>query len=164
MFDILFQTIPTLFTGAATGLVGTAISAGTKFMAVRQQHKHELALRDKDMELMRMEAATVDRAAEAEAEIAEAEAMRESYREAAARWSVPGDGTMMKLVDLCRGLTRPGLTWYFVVLLTIVFFTIATATMQAQIISTLLYLTTTCVLWWFGARVTDKHMDRLAKR
>ncbi|MYA88802.1 MAG: hypothetical protein F4X97_10190 [Boseongicola sp. SB0662_bin_57] len=164
MFDLLFQHLPAIFTGGATGLLGTALSVGTKFMVTRQQNAHELKLRAIDMEMIKLEAATVDRQAEAEAEIAEAQALRESYREAAARWSRPEDGAMMKAIDVVRGLTRPGLTWYFVLLLTVVFFTVATMQLRETIITTLLYLTTTCVLWWFGARLADKHMDRIARR
>ena len=164
MFDLLFQHLPAIFTGGATGLLGTALTVGTKFMVTRQQNAHELKLRAIDMEMIKLEAAHVDRQAEHEAEIAEAQALTESYREAAARWSRPEDGPMMKFVDFCRGMLRPGLTVYFVLLLTVIYFTVATIQLRETIITTLLYLTTTCVLWWFGARLADKHMDRIARR
>ena len=164
MFDLLFQHLPAIFTGGATGLLGTAISIGTKIVTTRQQNAHELKLRAIDMEMVKLEAATVDRQAEAEAEIAEAQALRESYREAAARWSRPDDGMAMKAIDVVRGLTRPGLTWYFVILLTVIYFTVATIALRETMITVLLYLTTTCVLWWFGARLADKQMDRMVRK
>ena len=69
----------------------------------------------------------------------------------------------MQFVDFVRGMTRPALTWGFVALTGAIYFTMGDAdavvdgtAVKARIVDTVLYLTTTCVLWWFGARQIAK--------
>lgn len=85
-------------------------------------------------------------------------ALEASYREAATRWSRPGDGWSMKFVDFCRGMTRPVLTVLFLALTAAIYFTLGDkeTALRGQLIDTVLYLTVTCVLWWFGARQLAK--------
>lgn len=73
---------------------------------------------------------------------------------------------LMILIDFIRGLVRPGLTVYLCAITTLVWYEARnlliafdrkiTADQAMQInmlvITTVLYLTTTCVLWWFGTR------------
>lgn len=77
---------------------------------------------------------------------------------------------MMTLVDSARGLIRPAMTLYLAVLSTFMYhwatdlasrdgfaMTAADAAeLVKTIINTLLYLTTTCVVWWFGVRAPQK--------
>ena len=158
----MLDAVLAIVTGGATGLLGTALSFVTNYFQARQKHAQEVELRKLDAEVAKIESAGYEKVAQIEAESAEAKsawkALEESYREAARRWSRPGDGFLMLFVDFCRGMTRPMLTWAFVALTGAIYFTVAAddAKVQGQIVDTVLYLTTTTVLWWFGARQISK--------
>jgi len=84
-------------------------------------------------------------------------------REASRRWS-RGDSKWLVFVDVVRGLTRPGLTFLFVGLVGVIYFTLGGSDMEIldirpRIIDTVLYLATACVLWWFGARQIAKRRE-----
>lgn len=77
---------------------------------------------------------------------------------------------LMGLVDVIRGLMRPGLTAYTMVLLTMVFLWVqdmhkrlAIAYTPAEgkaltgdVVETISYLAVTCVVWWFGGRLLQR--------
>lgn len=81
---------------------------------------------------------------------------------------------MMATVDFVRGMIRPGLTIYLVVLAHLMYMDaqkmlvargeqVTAAELQAltlQIVGTLLYLATTAVVWWFGTRPPKKSGDK----
>ena len=167
MFEFLGEVAGAVLSGGVTGLLGTGLSFITDFFKRRQAHAQELELRRLDMEFAQIEAAGIERAAQIEADgerdRAAWSALEQSYREAAYRWSRPGDGWLMKLVDFTRGMTRPGLTFLFVILTGTIYFSLGTDSgitewegVRWKIIETVLYLNTTCVLWWFGARQLAK--------
>ena len=158
----MLDAVLAIVTGGATGLLGTALSFVTNYFQAKQKHAQEVELRKLDAEVAKIESAGYKEVAQIEAESAEAKsawkALEESYREAARRWSRPDDGFLMMFVDFCRGMTRPMLTWAFVAITAAVYFTVGAqdAKIHGQIIDTVLYLTTTTVLWWFGARQISK--------
>ncbi len=162
------ELLISLLTGSATGVLGTLLSAGLGFFQKRQDHRQEIELRRLDIELAQTEAEAAGRIAAIEAESGEQQAamaaLEESYREAARRWSRPDDGWLMQLVDAIRGLTRPGLTLLFVGLTGAIWFTLTPddADIRQRIVMTVLSLTTTCVVWWFGGRMADKAARRLS--
>ena len=169
MLETLFNLGVSVLTGGATGLLGTALSAVVDFFQSRQRHAQELDLRRLDIELAKAEAegAAAHAAIEAQAsrERAEWEAMEASYKEAARRWSRPGEGWAMQLVDVVRGLTRPALTWSLFALVGAIYFLLAGSDLAAvslrpRIVETVLYLFTAAVLWWFGARQIEKRRSR----
>ena len=169
MFETLFNFGVSVLTGGATGLLGTALSAVVDFFQSRQRHAQELDLRRLDIELAKAEAegAAAHAAIEAQAtrERAEWEAMEASYREAARRWSKPGEGWAMQLVDVVRGLTRPALTWSLFALVGAIYFLLgasdlAAVSLRPRIVETVLYLFTAAMLWWFGARQIEKRRSR----
>lgn len=152
----MFDSILAVVTGGATGVLGTIVSAGTAYFERRQRHAQELELRQMEMEMMRTEAASAERVAAIERESeqmrAEHAALEASYRAATTRMST-GDSRWLVAVDVVRGLTRPVLTWCLLALAGTIYFTLSPQSdMRGQIIDTVLYLSTTCVLWWFGAR------------
>ncbi|HEX5077698.1 MAG TPA: hypothetical protein VFV80_01025, partial [Geminicoccaceae bacterium] len=79
-------------------------------------------------------------------------------------------GLLLVLVDVVRGLVRPGLTIYLAWVATELYWqSVAIVAkvdpnsqaalllqLHRQIVVTLLYLFTTCVLWWFGTRNKQK--------
>lgn len=152
----MLESLMAILSGGATGLLGTAVSAGAEFFRERQRHAHEVELRRIEMEMLSAEAASAERVAaierETEVSKADAAALAASYRSATDRMS-RGDSRWLVAVDVLRGLTRPVLTWVFVALVGAMYFTsAATGGVREQIVETVLYLATTCVLWWFGAR------------
>ena len=153
----MLESLLAVLGGGATGLLGTVISAGAEWLREKQRHAHEVALRRLDMEMMRTEAASAERIAAIERETeqtrAEHAALEASYRAATTRMS-RGDSRWLAAVDVIRGLTRPVLTWVFVAFIGWMYFTAGSlrAETREQMVDTVLYLATTCVLWWFGAR------------
>ena len=160
MLDAILATL----SGGATGLLGTALTAGVDHFQSKQRHQQELELRRLDIELANTEAASAERKvaieAEAERDKAEWDALKASYHEAKTRWS-SGESGWIVAVDVVRGLTRPALTWAFLALTAGIYFTLAAndAAMRGRIVETVLYLTTTCVLWWFGGRQLAKRQE-----
>ena len=168
MFEFLGDAAAAILTGGATGLLGTALSFVSDYFTARQKHEQEMDLRRLDIELAKTEAAGLERAALVEAdsarEQAEWSALEASYREAMRRWSWPGDGWALAAVDVVRGLLRPTLTVGFLALTAALYFSAAAhAPMQERIVETVLYLTATTVLWWFGGRQVDKARSRGAR-
>ena len=156
----MIESLVAILSGGATGLLGTALTAGISFFQERQKHRHEVELRRLDAEVARIEgasaAATARIAAASAQETSAWNALTESYRQAATRWS-KGDGMALVAVDVVRGLMRPVLTCAFVGLTAWIYWTAAAdalegAAMRGRVIDTVLYLTTTCVCWWFGTR------------
>ena len=161
----MLDTIMSVLTGGATGLLGTVVSGAIDFFQSRAEHKREMDLRRLDIELAQTEAGAAEKVAAIEAEgarhAAELEAMEASYREASSRMSRAGDGFLMKLVDFVRGMTRPVLTWGLVALVGTIYFTLGAAGLEPEsikprIVETVLYLATAAVLWWFGQRQIEK--------
>jgi hypothetical protein len=128
-------------------------------------------------------AAEEDRLArEAEADsrslVASYEADRAAYLEKGAqlrKGKIGGAVTLlMALVDFLRGVLRPGLTVYLTAIVTVMFTqvlqllqdkghefaTTELAQLLTQIVATILYCFTTCVVWWFGSRPPKRQGDR----
>jgi len=152
-----------ILTGGASGVLGTLLSFGTKFLEDRARHERELDLRRLDIELAKTEAAGAERAAVIEAEsderTAEWDAMRESIRDAGREWTTDGHWLLV-WTEALRRMTRPGLTLLFVALTGAIYFTIADGEIQARVVNTVLYLATASTVWWFGGRLIDKSKDR----
>ena len=80
----------------------------------------------------------------------------------------------MVAVDTIRGLVRPVLTLYLVIVAHMMYINLHAMlqergtqltgeqiqTLAMQVIGTLLYLATTAVVWWFGTRPTKKENDK----
>ncbi|MCY3878045.1 MAG: hypothetical protein OXF74_02560 [Rhodobacteraceae bacterium] len=160
----MFEFLETILLGTGTGVLGTLMSFGTDFFKTRQRHAQSLELRRIDLEIAQAEAAGAERRAaidlEADTVQAENEALIASYRQEAARLSRPGEGGAMLAVDVFRGLMRPGMTLLFLVLTGAVYFKLSAdfdfLDLRERIIDTILYLTTTCTIWWFGGRQVAK--------
>ena len=157
----MIESVLSLAAGGLTGLLGTAVSFGTRHLAKRQAHRHELELRQLDLQLAEAEAQGAARQVALETDARKHEAastaLQASYSEAANRWSVVGDSGWMIRVDVVRGLTRPLLTWAGAVGLAWVWGSLpADSAESARVVDAVIYLASTCVLWWFGARAIDK--------
>ncbi len=165
MFGFLADFIPTVAAGGLTAILGTVVSSGAKIINDRQNFRHELALRKLDIEHTKIEASMNARAAAIEAEGASEQAawgaFEESFREAATRWS-RGDSKWLVAVDIVRGLMRPSGAFLFLAATIVIYFYLSEddAAVRERIIHSVVYLTETSWLWWYGTRQMDKRSGK----
>lgn len=182
MLELFGQGLLAIVSGGATGILGVGIQRLFDHWKRKQdldqlkaQHQHEQSMRQIDVQLMREEWAQRVKVAEVEAAGKEAVSANEAFAASFAlepkRWSEgvkPGKvgGFLLILADVTRAIIRPGLTLYlawqahmlyeqnraFVALLDPSTNREVIGGLHQQIVLTLLYLFTTCVLWWFGTR------------
>jgi len=174
--------IGSVLSGGVTGLVGAAISRYADYKQAElnvkvnyDKNQHDLDMKAMDHKIMQEEWAQRTSIAELEADarmdIADTAAFVESFK-TDHRLSNPTKLTRtqnawLAFVDGVRGLIRPGLTLYLCLVTTAVYMQ-ASAIIKTrditpdqavdiyqQISSTILYLTTTVVLWWFGSRTRE---------
>ena len=147
-----------LLAGGTTGLLGTIATGVTDYMERRARHREALESQRLDIELAQIEAASVEHRATLALQTAELEAegraLEASYDEARQRWSGAGEGGPIVWVDVVRGLTRPLITWLLIILVAGIYWTSLPEeeALRTRIVATVLYLATTCVVWWFGGR------------
>ena len=175
----MLSILTSLFAGGATGLVGAAIQKFSDYKTKKlelelnkQRFEHEKGLRQIDVEIMKSEWHGRFQVAETEGDAA---AFKEALTSEPKRYSegvkyTSKQGWMMVLLDLLRGTVRPALTIYLCAITTVIYFEAVklisgTVILPEQaydminkIIATVLYLTTSCVLFWFGARNKAKQV------
>jgi len=176
----MLTALTSLVSGGLTGILGAGVQRFADYknkqldlQAAREKAEHDIKLREADAAIMREEWAARTRVAEIEVagkeSAADAEAFAASFRLEPQRYSegVKARGwqaSALVLLDVLRGVVRPGLTIYLCAITTAIYFDARsilgdTPVDQAKalalldgIIATILYLTTTVVLWWFGTR------------
>lgn len=179
MLEILGTVFGSIFSGGATGIIGVVAQRFADYKNKQldmqlesQRAANELLKMDKEAEIAKAEAAakleiTRTEVAGQEA-VADAATLAESFKMEPQRFAqgglTPGQNWLMVALDALRGSVRPILTLYLCVLTTLVYTQakdlLATSIPSVQqalelekmIVGTILYLTTTCVLWWFGTR------------
>lgn len=178
MADVV-SAIGAVLSGGLTGVIGAGVQRFADYKnkkldieSDRAKFSHEIAMRRVDAEIMEKEFAARTRLAEVEGDIkrdvADAEAFAASFREpvryAEGATLTPRQTGWMVALDFMRGIVRPGLTLYLVILTTLIYgqasalmsgsaFTPADALeLTSRTVDTVLYLTTTATLWWFGTR------------
>lgn len=168
---MVIEALGAIFSGGATGLVGSLISRWFDQKKLEQdvkleqiRHKNEIEMRSIDLKLMQQEYESKNRLAITEGEMAAdveaAKAFQVSYQTEPKMYSNQSSFTssqnwLMVVLDFVRGFIRPGITVYLVILTTIIFFT-SEPEYKKAIVDVVLYLCTTCVLWWYGIRSKGK--------
>ena len=166
--------------GGLLGTIGAYIQGRMELQKKREENKFELDKMDKDRQMMEMELQNQARIegirGDTAVAVAEAELMETSYAADKATYSSGLDikgawGKVAKfllfLVDFFRGIVRPSVTAYSILLLTWVTVEflriIPLETLLKQnpelfwkvfenTIMTVLFISTLSVSWWFGAR------------
>ncbi len=179
----IFSGIAAIFGGGLTGLIGTVTSKIFEYKSKKldielQANKfaNDVALKKVDAEIMAQEWAARTKVAEVEADAKvsteDSKAFNTALTSEPQRYS-QGDLThsqnwLMVVLDLFRGIIRPVLTIYLCFITTVIYIkanhllntNLVLPTMAYdlvnQIINTILYLTTSCVLFWFGSRNHSK--------
>lgn len=180
MLELLGTIFGSIFSGGATGLIGVVLQRWADYKNKQldmqlesQRFTNTVALRKVDAEIMAQEWASKTEMAKVEAtgreNVEDAKAFAASFKLEPERYSdgVKPTGWMaglLVLVDVCRGLVRPILTVYLCGLTTYVWYQVRSVLavedlaaadvldIWKMVVGTILYLTTTCVLWWFGTR------------
>lgn len=169
--------------GGVTGLIGSVTQRvfeyKTKKLDIdlqKEKFANDVALKKADAEIMAQEWASRTKVADIEAsarvEVEDAKAF------SAALTSEPKvyhegplsnkQNWVMVCLDFCRGIIRPALTVYLCFITTVIYIKAARLLkgdvilpgmaydLVNQIIQTILYLTSSCVLFWFGTRNSKK--------
>lgn len=180
ILTLLGTALSGILAGGATGLLGMGLQRFFDFLKVKQdlalqklKNEHELAMRDKDAAIMREEWAgrlrVAEREGETQTQVAETQAFQASLLREPERYSNAsslswGQQWFMVLLDVARGIIRPALTVYLCLLTTYVWIQVSgklnledldpadVLDIWKMVVGTILYLTTTVVLWWFGTR------------
>ena len=180
MLEILGAIFGNIFSGGATGLLGVVLQRFADYKNKQldmkleaQKAEQEIAKRRVDAEIMKEEWAGRLQVAQEEGRakeaVADAEAFAASFRLEPALYAegqklTAGQVWLMVALDALRGSVRPLLTVYLCVLTTYVWYQVklklgaeeldseAALDVWKMVVGNILYLTTTCVLWWFGTR------------
>lgn len=165
----MLSILGSILSGGATGLLGTAIQRyadhKNKKLDIQlkaQEQAHELAVFKARSEMAAAEWAGKMDVEDSKAFNTSLTSEPKVYSEGTAR--TPAQNWLMVILDFIRGIIRPGLTLYLCTITTVIYHE-ASSLLNAgfilpemayelvhNIVNTILYLTTTCVLWWFGTR------------
>lgn len=186
------SAIGSVVTGGAAGLLGVVVNRVADYFNQKQKieadklkNAHELALREQDMKITQIEAESRYKVAEIDAEsresVADAAAFAASYQLEPQRFSDPtklskNQNWLFAVLDLIRGLVRPGLTVYLAILTSIIIFQSLNVLRSNQMtldpekayalveesMNTVLFLFTVCTMWYFGTR--NKASEAAARR
>lgn len=185
MWDTISSLFTSIISGGMTGILGVAVQRYADFKnkqldieQAKLRYSYETSLRELDAKIMAQEWAGRSHVAEIEAAgreaAADAGAFAASFGLEPVRFSAEvkpsrGQSWLLVVLDFVRGLVRPTLTIYLCALTTLVYFQAReliefgealsggeALDLIKQIVGTILYLTTTCVLWWFGTRNKQK--------
>jgi len=182
MLELLGTVFGAIFSGGATGLLGVVAQRFADYKnkqldmeLEKQRQANAVELRRVDAEIMAQEYAAkaqiVTIQTEGITEVANAEAFAKSYDMEPKMYTTgnltPNQRWVMVFLDALRGSVRPVLTIYLCVLITLVYMqarTLLGSTIDVLnamelvklVVGTILYLGTTCVLWWFGSRNSNK--------
>lgn len=185
MLEILGSVLGNVLSGGATGLIGVIAQRWADYQnrkleiqLEKQRAENALAVRKQDLEIMdrewrgRVEVAQTEGATAVS--VADANAFAKSFQMEPKQYSdssklTPRQQWVMVGLDALRGAIRPLLTVYLCLLTTLVWFQVRSVLGQTQgmdvaaamevwkmVVGQILYLTTTCTLWWFGTRNKSK--------
>lgn len=179
--DIL-GSVASILSGGVTGLIGTAVGSYYTYKdkqldieLEKTKLANELELKKADAAIMAQEWAAKTQVAQIETKGAvsaeEAKAFTVSLTSEPQRYATGpltvAQNWFMVLLDLFRGVIRPSMTVYLIVLTTCIYAqarALIGEGMSAEqavglvgkIVDTVLYLTSTAILWYFGSRIHDK--------
>lgn len=175
----MWSLLGSILSGGVTGLFGVLIqrffdykSKKLDIEVEKAKFEHDLALRKADAEIMAQEWASRTKVVEIEergkVDVADANAFAVALTNEPKLYSEKAilstsQSWLFVLLDLFRGLVRPLLTVYLCTITTMIYiqaYRMLNTSMSLEeaiglldkIIETILYLTTTCVLFWFGTR------------
>jgi len=181
--DFLFS----LASGGITGILGSLVTGVMGYFKQKELNAHSIALKELDLKAISMQIESKKEIAEIQKDglvtTAELGVMKQSMQ---SQDMVSTEKTRNNLfyapffifIDLVRSSIRPALTIYLIILTTFIYhdlqlvidnsklpFTQEEASgLITYIIQSLIYLTTTVVLWWFGTRLKENLINTSNKK
>ena len=173
----VLDSVLSVLSGGFTGILGTAVSAVATYQSKKldielekQKSADEIAMRKLDIEAQAAEIAAQAQIAQiqtqGEVDKADDEALAKSYELEPQQYSektllTHTQNWLFVLVDTFKALIRPSLTVYLCAIVTIIYMQTRglintnqgdSFALLEKLINTILYVTTTVILWWFGSR------------
>jgi hypothetical protein len=173
----ILDSILSVVSGGATGLIGTAVQSYFQFQTrkldidlEKTKGANELAKQELDIKMQAQEWASRTQIAQVttqgEVDKADAASLVASFSTEPQQYSeksllTHGQEWIMVLLDALRGIIRPGLTIYLCVVVSLIYFQTRglipsnqgdSFALLEKLVNTILYVTTSVILWWFGSR------------
>jgi hypothetical protein len=145
----MFDLIGTVLTGGATGVIGSVIGKLFGFVDYYVEEKKADKDHGRTIEMLRLQNEIGAEENEREMAVAEANADANMRMASYSHDSMAGTGSVW-VANLLR-LVRPTLTLGLIVLVGILYFS-AEVNGRATIEASVIYMTSSAVLWWFGDR------------
>ena len=150
----IIDIIGTVLTGGATGIIGSIIGKAFSFIDAWQEEKKEQ--RGHERTLQMLEVQQKDRSADLENERAIVEEEQAGKIKAASYTHDSSAGISYPWVAAVLRLVRPVLTLLLIVIVWVIYIRTDNAAQQEEIVLSVIYLTSTATLWWFGSRDTKR--------
>lgn len=173
----ILDSVLSVLSGGATGLIGTALQSVYQYKTrkldielEKSKAANELEQRKLDIEMQKQEWASRTQIAEittaGEVDKADAETLAASYQMEPEQYSektllTHAQNWLFVIVDTLKALIRPSLTIYLCIITSLIYFQTRglintnqgdSFALLEKLVNTILYVTTTCILWWFGSR------------
>jgi len=145
----MFELIGTVLTGGATGVIGSVIGKAFSFVDAWQEEKKAEKDHGRTIEMLRVKNESGTEEKEREMAVAEANADA-NMRMASYQHDAMAGTSSIWVANLLR-LVRPVLTLGLIILVGILYFS-ADMGGRATIEASVIYMTSSAVLWWFGDR------------
>ena len=145
----MLDLLGTVLTGGATGILGTVLGKVFSFTDFWIEEKKQKSEHARTIEMHRLQAEL--QAEESERELAIAEAQTASDLRMAS-YSHDMTSKSSRWVNDCLRLVRPILTGGLIVLVGVIYFQSDDIGQQETIIHSVIYMSSSAVLWWFGDR------------
>lgn len=168
----IFSGIASVLSGGLTGILGSVTQGIFEYKTKKLEIELQKSKYENEIALRKIDGDIAIQAWSAKVDVEDSKAFNTSLSSEPKTYH---DGALtekqnwlMVLLDFIRGIIRPFLTLYLCVLTTAIYIQAKRlihdndlSVDQAydlvnQIINTILYLSTTCVMWWFGTRNKTK--------
>jgi len=146
----MFDFILTALSGGATGIFGSVLGKVFGFIDGWQEEKKAKNEHGRTMEMTRLQTELRSQELESELGIVEAQAAGDA-RTASYQHDISA-GVSYKWVAAILRLVRPLLTFALIGIMTFIYIRVSDLAQQEAIIQSVIYMSSTGVLWWFGDR------------
>ena len=150
----MFELLGSALLGAGTGGIGMIFGGLGKAFSWWTEQKEKDADHQRTIEMTKLQHNLRSQELEIEREIALEDAAAQ-MRVASYQHDANGGQTSQWVTDL-KALVRPTLTGGMIVLLGVIYWTVVDFAAQQEIVSAVIYMSTSSVTWWFGDRMTRK--------
>lgn len=166
--------LTSILSGGGTGLIGSVITNFADYFEQKRKNSHEIELRKLDIQEMDKE---YEARKEIKAQTSSAETTQTSYEHDARSYTSgmkvksPWLKGALVFVDMVRGLVRPALTVFLIMLVWMTFLKVQAVldsadvdhlsvekagAIYASVVDMILYLASTAATWWFGTSPRSK--------